>query len=68
MSFQAISMTGPEMAYLRHKAWHIGYTHPKARRIERNDLFTTVEYVFMSGIEQAKLIDILLAYRREISL
>lgn len=67
MPWHTIIMTRAEMAYLRHKAWHIKpwwYWYVKAREVPRNDLFGTVDYLFLSGMEQEKVLAILEAYRR----
>jgi len=57
-------MSKPEMAYIRHKTWHVGYNYPKAREVPIHDLFGGVYYLFMGGIEQWKVIDMLENYRR----
>lgn len=56
-----------EMAYLRHKAWHINpwwYWYPRAREMPRDDLFGGCDYLFMGGMEVEKVNAILRAYRR----
>lgn len=63
-----MKLTKAELAYLRHKAWHfrpVWYWYIKARASPRQDLFGTVDYLFMSGIEMEYVTDILTAYRPE---
>ena len=52
-------MTKRELAYLRHKAWHLGYNYIYARATQRHGLFGYIDYLFMGGIEQGKLLDVL---------
>ena len=67
MPWLEIFMSASEMAYLRHKGWSLGYYYPKARTIDTGDLFGFTKYLFMSGIEQAQLVEILHQYRRDTS-
>lgn len=62
--WQEIHMSKAELAYLRHKAWHLGYYCPKTREAPRDDLCGGVDYLFMGGIEQWKVVEILESYRR----
>lgn len=61
-----IYLTKRELTYLRHKAWHFKptwYWYITARELPRTGLFGFVDYLFMSGMEQDKVIDILKSYR-----
>ena len=65
--WQEIHMSKAELAYVRHKAWHlrpVWYYYITCRAIPRDDLFGGVDYLFMGGIEQEEVIAMLENYRR----
>lgn len=60
-----VVLTKRELAYLRHKAWHFKptwYFYITARALPRDDLFGSVDYLFMSGMEMEYVTAILAAY------